>query len=152
MTSDNKSGNIVEHAGDQVPVSASESKIVLSDTRSLSTTGLSETQIQELRMHHAKGMIDLERKAHELNIDVRALDNTLSTMADQTKEVSKSGDSVTMSHSHDSSLGRTEVLMGNTEKAAKGKLSKSQTGEEDHTMKIVIIIAIVVVVGLIAAY
>lgn len=150
MTSDTKGGNLVEHTGDQVPVVGSESKIVLSDTRSLSTAGLSDAQIQELRMQHAKGMIDLEKKALELNIDVRALDSTLSTMGKQTSEVSKSGDSVTMTHSHESSLGRTEVMMGNTEKAAKGKLSKSQSGEDDQTMKILIVIAIVVVIGLIA--
>ena len=62
-------------------------------------------------------------------------------MANQTEQVSKAGDSVTISHAHTSTLGRTEVLMGNTEKAAKGKLSRSQTGEDDNTMKYVIIIA-----------
>jgi hypothetical protein len=152
MTDEEKHGDLIERKEGQVPAKTSENSIVLGDSNVLQTTGLTDTQIQELRMQHASGMIDIHKKAQELQIDVKALDATLDTMATQTEQVSKAGDSVTMTHSHDSSLGRTEVMMGNTKKAAAGKLSRSQTGEDDNTMKYVIIIAVVgIVVAIIAA-
>ena len=151
MTDEDKGGELVERKGGQTPATSSEGAIVLGESNVLQTAGLNETQIQELRMQHAKGMIDIYKKAQELQVDVKALDATLTTMADQTEQVSKAGDSVTMTHSEDSSLGRTEVMMGNTEKAAKGKLSRTQTGEDDNTMKYLIIIAVVAIVVAIIA-
>lgn len=38
---------------------------------------------------------------------------------------------MTVSHTQESSVGRTEVIMGNTEQAMRGRLTKSQTGERD---------------------
>ena len=146
MTDEEKGGEIVARSDGSPPVRAENRDIVLGDSNVLKTAGLNETQIQELQMQHAKGMIDINKKAQELHIDVKALDATLTTMANQTEQVSKAGDSVTMTHSHDSSLGRTEVMMGNTEKAAKGKLSRSQSGEDDNTMKYILIIAAVAIV------
>jgi hypothetical protein len=134
----------------QSPSATSGNEIVLGGSNVLQTEGLTEDQIQELKMLHAKGVIDIDKKTQELNIDVKALDATIGTMAAQTEQISKAGDHVTMTHSHDSSLGRTEVMMGNTNKAAKGRLSKSQTGEEDNTLKYVLIIAAVVVVVVVA--
>ena len=52
-------------------------------------------------------------------------------MAEITQEVSASDDAVTVSHTQESSVGRTEVIMGNTEQAMRGRLTKSQTGERD---------------------
>jgi len=151
MTDEEKRGDLIERKEDQVPATTSENTIVLGESNVLQTAGLTETEIRELRMQHASGMIDLHKKAQELQIDVKALDATLDTMATQTEQVSKAGDSVTMTHSHTSSLGRTEVMMGNTDKAAAGKLSKSQTGEDDNTMKYIIIIAVVAIVVAIIA-
>ena len=150
MADEKKSGELVERAT-STPAVASDQDIILGDSNVLKTAGLSDQQIQELRMQHAKGMIDIHKKAQELHVDVNALDATLTTMANQTEQVSKAGDSVTMTHSHDSSLGRTEVMMGNTEKAAKGKLSRSQSGEDDNTLKYVLIIAAVAIVVAIIA-
>lgn len=146
MTEEKRSSDLVASESGRVPAQKSEGSIVLGDTTVLQTAGLTDGQIQELRMQHARGMIDIYKKAQELHVDAKVLDETLTVMAKQTEQVSKSGDSVTMTHAHSSSLGRTEVIMGNTEKAAKGKLSRSQTGEDDNTMKYVIIIAVVLIV------
>lgn len=151
MADEDKGGELIERKGEQALAPASDRDIVLGDSNVLKTAGLTDGQIQDLRMQYIKGMIDVNKKAQELQVDVKALDAVLTTMADQTEQVSKAGDSVTMTHSHDSSLGRTEVLMGNTEKAAKGKLSKSQTGEDDNTMKYVLILAAVAIVVAIIA-
>lgn len=151
MADENKGEGELSSRKDQTPTTREDNRIVLSDTNSLSTVGLTEDQVQQLRIKYAEGMLDIHKKAQELNVDVQALDKTLGTMASQTEQVSKAGDSVTMTHSHTSSLGRTEVIMGNTEKAASGKLSKSQTGEDDNTLKYVLIAAaVIIVVALIA--
>ena len=92
------------------------------------------------------------KKAQELNVDVQALDKALTTMATQTEQVSKGGDSITVSLTQDTSLGRTEAIMGNTEQAGKGKLSRSQTGADDNTLKYVIIGAVLVVVVALIAF
>ena len=151
MANDDKTGDLIRR-GENAPVVADERDIVLGSSNVLSTHGLDDRQIQELRMLHAKGMIDLDKKALEIGIDVQALDQTLSTMAHQTEQVSKAGDSVTTTHSQDSRLGRTEVIMGNTEAAVRGKLTKSQTGEDDNTLKYVIIGAVVVIVVAMIAF
>ena len=97
-------------------------------------------------MQHAQGLIDIQKKAAELKVDVAALGGGLNTMAQTTKDVSEAGNSVTISHSMTTSFGRTEVMMGNTDTASKGKLSRSQAGLKDMTMYYVVIAAVVVVV------
>jgi len=57
--------------------------------------------------------------------------STLDILTNTTKEVSESGNSVTVSHTQTTKIGRTEIKMGNTEEAKSGKLSKTQTGEKD---------------------
>jgi hypothetical protein len=142
-------GELAPRGPGSIQTSESGSKLVLDSGNALEIAGLTEEQIGELRVKYAEGRIDLAHKAEELGLDVQALDKTLSTLAGQTASVSKAGDHVTMTHSHTNTLGRTEVIMGNTEKAAAGKLSKTQTGEDDNTLKYVIIGVVAIVIALI---
>lgn len=105
----------------------------LGQSSTLDVSMLSEEQRQSLAMDLARNRIDNQRRAEELAIDARALEENLRTMADSTRNVSTSGDAITISHTQNSATGRTEILMGNTERAASGKLTKSQTGERDWT-------------------
>jgi|TARA_B100001964_G_C14218316_1_gene593966 hypothetical protein len=151
MTDKNERGELVESGSGSVQPASSQDKLVLDGGNTLEMAGLNEQQISELKVKYAEGKIDLAHKAQELGLDVQALDKTLSTLASQTASVSAAGDAVTMTHSHTNTLGRTEVIMGNTEKARSGKLTKSQSGEDDNTLKYTIIIAVVaIVVALIA--
>jgi len=144
-------GELIESRPGVVAPVVAEDKINLDGGTSLEVAGLSQEEISQLRTKYAEGRIDLAHKAEELGLDVQALDKTLSTLASQTAAVSEAGDSVTMTHSHTNTLGRTEVVMGNTDKAKSGKLTKSQSGEDDHTLKYVMIAAaVIVVVALIA--
>lgn len=111
----------------------------------LDLQGLSDEEINELRQQHASGTLEIHKKASELKVDVGALDAVLSSFNDQTSKANQSGVSATITHTQTTALGRTEVVIGNTEKAAKGKLSRSATGEDDKTMWIVIIVAIAAV-------
>ncbi len=92
-------------------------------------------------------MLDLHKRAQELHIDVGALKATLGTMTQTTREVADDDNAITISHTQTTSVGRTEIMMGNTDKARSGKFSKSQTGETDWTPAYIIggIIALVLI-------
>jgi hypothetical protein len=123
-----------------------DKKIVLGKSDVLDLSGLSDHQINELKMSYAKGILDVQKKAAELNVEVGALNATLNSFNEQTASATKSGTHATISHSQTTSLGRTEVMIGNTEKAAAGKLSRSAAGEKDRTLMIFGIIAVVVII------
>ncbi|KZL16284.1 hypothetical protein [Pseudovibrio sp. Ad26] len=131
---------------------ANESKIPsaqsinLGNNQELDLSGLSEAQIAELKMQHASGRLSLMDKATEMKADVGALDATLASFTEQTAKATDTGSSATITHSQTSSIGRTEIVIGNTDKAASGKLSRSAKGEEDRTVLIVGIIAVAVIV------
>lgn len=113
----------------------------LAQTDSIDLTGLNDSQIAEIKMRHASGMIDLKRKAEEMRLDVGALDASLTSFNTQADKATKDGHSATIQHSQTTSIGRTEVIIGNTEKAASGKLSRSAIGEPNNILKIVLIVA-----------
>jgi hypothetical protein len=96
-------------------------------------------------MKHAESMIDVNKKAQELNVDVRALGAGLDTIANTVKDVAAAGNSVQITNRQKSSFGDTESIMGNTQQAATGRMPWTSTVLGDHTMKLVIIGAIVAV-------
>jgi len=109
------------------------SQINISHSSVLDLSGLSQEQQHTLLMEYNKGMVDIALKAHELNIDTEILKKTLNNLSETAADVSKSGNAVTMTHTQDTKIGRTEIMIGNTEQAQKGKFSKSQTGEKNWT-------------------
>jgi hypothetical protein len=125
-------------------------KINIGAASSIDISWLSEDERKSILRDYTKGMLDISKKAAELSVDAAALEKTLDDLTDTTKEVSSSGNAVTITHSQDTKVGRTEVIMGNTDQAQSGKLSKTQTGEKDLTPLYIIagIIAIIAVVAL----
>lgn len=124
-------------------------EIKLGPSTSMDLSWLPENERKELLVSHAKGMLDITKKAQELHVDTTILRNVMSELSETTKNVADAGNSVTISHTQTTSVGRTEILMGNTEKAASGKLSKSQTGEMNWTPYY--IFAVIAAIILIAA-
>ncbi len=120
-------------------------QIKLSGGETISLQGLSEEQKQTLMMQHAGAMLDLQKKATEYGIDAQGIRNQLDSHIDQANKAKQDGTSATISYVQDSSLGRTEAIIGNTDRAASGKMSKSATGEKDNTIMIVSIIVVAVV-------
>jgi hypothetical protein len=106
---------------------------------------LSAAQQQELVMEYMRGTLDVNKKAAQMHVDVTAFKNMLDVMSQKTKDLAEqSGTSVTMQHTQESSVGRTEVIMGNTAQAASGRLTKTMAGESRMTL-------IYVVLGVVAA-
>lgn len=119
--------------------------VSLSPTVSLDLSWLSEDKRAALLEEHARGMLDISRKAQEMHVDIAALTAALDTVSNTTLQAAKDGNSVTASHTQTTSVSRTEIIMGNTDAARVGKLTKSQTGETNWT-PIYIIIGIIAVV------
>jgi len=96
----------------------------------------------------------VSKKAQELHVDVAALKSTLGTLAATTNEVAQEGNSVTITHTQTSSIGRTDVIMGNSEHVQSGKLTRSARGDVDWTPYYYIIGAVlpalVIIIGLLA--
>ncbi|MCC5902738.1 MAG: hypothetical protein JJT87_12540 [Halomonas sp.] len=146
MQEDNKKSQLTEHK------KSPPTEIFLGPNTSLDLSWLSEEERKQLMMEHTRGMLDLGKKSQELHVDSASLKKTLDDLSSTTREASESGSSVTISHTQTTSIGRTEILMGNTEKAQKGRLTKSQTGEKDWTPyyiagAVVIIIIVAILVG-----
>lgn len=129
------------------------STVPLSPTASLDLSYLPEHKRIELLAEYNKGMLDLSKKAQELHIDAAALRNSLDMLSNTVAQTSREGNSITASHTVTSSAGRTEVMMGNTERAATGKLSASQTGEMNWTPVYIIlgIIATIIIASNLAS-
>lgn len=125
------------------PKSGVPTSISLSPSTSLDLSYLSEHERKALLTDYTKGMLDISHKASELHVDVGTLRSTLDTLAGTTKKVTEDGNSVTVSHTQTTAIGRTEINMGNTDAARSGKLTKSQTGQRDWT-------PIYVIAGLVA--
>lgn len=132
------------------PQASVPTQIPLSPGKSMDIAWLPEADRKALLTDYTKGMLDLGVKAQEMGIDATALKTTLDNLTDTTRQAADSGNAVTVSHTQTSSVGRTEVIMGNTQQAQNGKLSKSQTGEKDMTVFYVIggIVALIVIVAL----
>lgn len=105
-------------------------------------------QQQELLREYTRGMMDLEKKSAEIGIDVGALEKQLQTLVSSAAEANAGDVSVTYTHVTESNAGRTEVVVGNTKEAERGRLPKSQTGQIDWNPIFVItaIIAVVIVI------
>lgn len=113
----------------------------------LDLSHLSEQERKALLIDYTRGMLDVGRKASELNVDVATLRNTLDTFSQTALRAQEEGTSVTITHTQTTAIGRTEISMGNTDAAKTGKLTRSQTGERDWTPIYVIggIVAVVVI-------
>jgi len=107
--------------------------ITVGGAPSVDLSFLPEHEQQALMRDYAHGMIDIAKRAQELNVDANVLRDTLGHLAETTRTVSESGNSVTVAHTQTTKIGRTEIKMGNTEEAKSGKMSRTQTGERDWT-------------------
>ena len=130
--------NTEDTTGNNLPTKT----INLAHNQVLDLSDLTETQIQELKIQYNSGMIDIQKKAAELQVEVGALDAVLRSMNDQAAKATEAGTHATITHTQTSTAGRTEVVIGNTDKAASGKISRSAAGQKDIKLWIIGILAI----------
>ena len=134
---------IEKTGGAGVPsVQPSRDVINLGAHNAIDLTGLSDEQVTELKRQHGVAMIELTKKAGELKLDNQSIAMTLDTLNTEASKATQSNVSMTATHTQSTSIGRTEVVIGNTDRAASGKLSASAIGVPDRTLWIVGIIAV----------
>jgi len=126
-------------------------KVPLVPTTSVDLSFLPEDERNALMAEHAKGLLNIKEKAQELHVDSACLKKTLDDLAETTREVTEGGNSATITHTQTTKVGRTEIIMGNTDEARSGKLTKSQSGIKDWTPIYIIaaIAAAVIIVSMI---
>ena len=109
-------------------------------------TGMPSEQVAELKRQYVSGMIDLKRKAEELKIDNASLAMLLDSFNTEASKATQANVSMTTTHAQTTAIGRTEVVIGNTDRAASGKLSASAAGVPDRLLWIVGIAAVAAVI------
>ncbi len=140
-------GQEIEKAKEGGLPATPQSKIInLADSNIIDLSHLSDDKAGELQARHFGAMIDLKKKAGELQIDVGALNATLGTLNTEADRAAKAGIHATMTHTQTTSIGRTEVVIGNTERAAGGKISTSAAGLQDRMPWVLGIGAVVLIV------
>lgn len=110
----------------------------LTENKSVDLSHLDDESKKEIHQLIAKQKVELAKKGMEQSIDVDSLRARLNTFGNQVYDVIEKGGSITITNAKDDSIGRTEVIMGNTDEAAKGKLSRSAKGLPDNSKWLII--------------
>ena len=124
---------------------------VPSGLEGLDISSLSEEQRQELVMLAAKDRLGLLKRYRELEVDAAALHANLGTYTTSASDGDEQGIAVTITNTRDDQLGRTEIMVGNTDVARSGKLSRSQKGAPDTTYMWMAFAVVVLIIVAIAA-
>ncbi len=113
---------------------------------------LTQEQQNILLMEYTRGTLDVSKQAAQMHIDVTAFKNMLDVMANKTREIaSQEGTSVQMQHTQESSVGKTEIIMGNTAQAASGRLTRTMAGDRNMTL-VYVIVGIVTLLVLVSIF
>ena len=107
--------------------------VPLGQNSQLDLSWMPEDQRRALLTDHVKGALDISRKANELGMEASSLRSKLETLAATAQQVAQDGNLITIKHIEKQSNSTTDVIIGNTDEAKKGRLSKHQTGEKDWT-------------------
>lgn len=117
------------------------------DAGGVEIVGLHESQVSVLQEQHAKGLIEVQRKASELKVDIQALDQTLESLTSQARTANDAGVNITATHTQNTSLGQTEIIVGNTQRAAAGKVAPIWGGIESPQLRTGLMIGAAVLAG-----
>ena len=88
--------------------------------RVIDLSGLSDDQSAELKTSLASKMIDLQGKKAELTMALQGLNYKLDTMTTNAQKANDAGVSVTINHTQNDATGKTEVMIGNSQRAHHG--------------------------------
>jgi|GEM_PF-3097006 len=137
---------------DQAPqADSTPTREVLAVGGGVEIAGLQSGQVSVLQEQHAKGLIEVQRKASELKVDIQALDQTLESLTSQARTANDAGVNITATHTQNTSLGQTEIIVGNTQRAATGKVAPFWAGFDGNQVRTGLIVGGAVVVGVVLA-
>jgi hypothetical protein len=125
--------------------------IRLGTSTELDLSNLSEDEARALQVEHAKKAIERDDRREKLKEDVTVMKEKLQTFTKTAVDTAADQASITISNVIEDSTGRTEILVGNTEAARAGKLTRSQSGYGDSAKLWLIIAGIAAVVIVLVA-
>ncbi len=126
--------------------------IQLGQQDTLDVTNLAQREQDALEVEAHQRAIDRDDRAQRLKQDLTVTAVQINTYTKAVGDTTAQNAAVTITNTKDDSLGRTEMIFGNTDAARSGKLSRSQQGFGDNA-KLWILLAIIaaVVIVLVAA-
>ena len=119
--------------GISVRVEQTPTTVTFGRAPTIDLSGIPEAERSKMLAAYTNKVLDISAMAQKMSVDVDALRATLGSLAMTTNEAAEAGNAITITHTQDTSIGRTEIIMGNTDQAKIGKLSRSQSGEKDWT-------------------
>jgi hypothetical protein len=108
--------------------------IQLGDRPAIDLSGLSDAQVAALKIKHAESIVAVNERAQSVVVDANAVNAKLAAISKHAMDVSAEGLSVSITVVKDDSRGRIEAMIGNSDAAKSGKLTRSQTGAPDRTI------------------
>lgn len=100
----------------------------------------------QLKADALKRLNENDDRFTKIKQDVNALGASLGTMSQSGADMAEAGMTMTVTKTQDDNLGRTEVIVGNSEAAQRGKLTRSQTsGMGDLSSSTLILIGLIIV-------
>jgi hypothetical protein len=141
MSDQNRNTPLTPVAPSSAPASVPTS-IALGSGQTVDLSFIPEAQRSVILAEYMRGNMNIALRANELHVNVLTLKNTLDALVGSVNQVAKDGNSVTITNTQDTPLGRTEIIMGNTETAGKGRLTRSQVGGETNWIPYYIFAAI----------
>lgn len=106
---------------------------------------LPEKERTEILAKYAKDFVDLQIDGLRKDKETKNLKAVIDVMTDGVSKATEDQSHATMTKVTEDTSGRSEVIIGNTETAAKGKLTRSQEGRDDKPLIILGIVAGVVI-------
>ncbi len=117
-----------------------EANLISVTQSAIDIADLPEATKIELKAEMTRKMIESADRQVQLGQDVQALGASLGTMASASAEMSQEGLTMTVSNTRDDNLGRTEVLIGNSDAAQRGKLTRTQSGGSALSLSSILLI------------
>lgn len=119
----------------------------------LDVTNLAPREQDALEAEAHRKAIERDDRRQRIGEDLTATAAQIRTFTDAVENTAAQNAAVTITNTKEDSLGRTEMMFGNTDAARAGKLSRSQQGLGDNT-KFWILLAVIagVVIVLVAAF
>jgi hypothetical protein len=119
----------------------------------LDVSNLPQREQDALEAEAHKKAIELADREQRIKLDLAATAGQIRTFTEAVTNNAAQDAAVTITNTKDDALGRTEIMIGNTDAARTGKLSRSQQGFGDNAKFWLLLAAIAgVVIVLVAAF
>ena len=127
--------------------------IQLGQQDTLDVTNLPSREQDALEVEANRRAIERDDRAQRLRQDLTVAAAQINTFTKAVSDTTAQNAAVTITNTKDDSLGRTEMIFGNTDAARSGKLSRSQQGFGDNP-KFWLLLAVIagVVIVLVAVF